>query len=297
VHILLILKNIADKCRTGSHIDRIICAEIPDPNEDKELYDIVKAHMIHGPCGDLNPESPCMKKEKCMGRCCARYPYKLCEETRADRDGYPTYRRRKAAPIIDEIGNKYFNIDSSWVVPYNPYLLKKYDTHINVEIATSVKSFKYIFKYVYKGGDRAEVKVHKIFDEDDYEEGEFVDVDELKAFIDSVYLSSHEAVWRIFGFPTNCISHSVVNLPLHVDNGQSVVFREGWEEEAVGNGAPDTMLTAFLKLNQGEGVDQEERDLARVTVYQDIPKYFTWNKTKKCGRAGKKSSHQAWLEL
>ena len=150
VHILLILKNIADKCRTGSHIDRIICAEIPDPNEDKELYDIVKAHMIHGPCGDLNSESPCMKKEKCMGRCCARYPYKLCEETRADRDGYPTYRRRKAAPIIDEIGNKYFNIDSSWVVPYNPYLLKKYDTHINVEIATSVKSFKYIFKYVYK---------------------------------------------------------------------------------------------------------------------------------------------------
>jgi hypothetical protein len=42
------------KARTPEEIDRIVCAEIPDPNEDKELYDIVASHTMHGPCGPLN---------------------------------------------------------------------------------------------------------------------------------------------------------------------------------------------------------------------------------------------------
>ena len=31
-------------------------------------------------------------------------------------------------------------------------LVKKYNAHINVEIATSISSVKYLYKYVYKGG-------------------------------------------------------------------------------------------------------------------------------------------------
>ena len=46
-------------------------------------------------------------------------------------------------------------MDNRWVVPYNPYLCTKYDAHINVEIATSVQSVKYLYKYIYKGHDRA----------------------------------------------------------------------------------------------------------------------------------------------
>ena len=92
VQILLILKKIADKACTSSQIDRIICVKIPDRNQDRDLYDIVKAHMIHAPCGDSNPKSPCMTKEKYMGRCFARHPFKLCVQTRAEKDGYPVNR-------------------------------------------------------------------------------------------------------------------------------------------------------------------------------------------------------------
>ncbi len=44
------------------------------------------------------------------------------------------------------------------IVPYNPGLLLKYNCHINVEVCSTVKSVKYLYKYVYKGGDRAVIE-------------------------------------------------------------------------------------------------------------------------------------------
>jgi hypothetical protein len=35
------------------HVDDIISAELPDPNDPKQkgLFDIVSKNMVHGPCG------------------------------------------------------------------------------------------------------------------------------------------------------------------------------------------------------------------------------------------------------
>lgn len=85
-HILLWLK---EKLRPEK-IDTIISAELPNPDGDPLMFDIVKANMIHGPCGLLNPESPCMKD----GRCSKGYPKFLIAETITGDDGYPKYRRR-----------------------------------------------------------------------------------------------------------------------------------------------------------------------------------------------------------
>ncbi|KAE9523332.1 hypothetical protein AGLY_016280 [Aphis glycines] len=55
-----------------------ISAEIPDPEQDSLLYDIVKSNMVHGPCDSLNPNAPCMKENTCS----KRYPRKLCRDKR-----------------------------------------------------------------------------------------------------------------------------------------------------------------------------------------------------------------------
>ena len=88
-HMLFWLKS---KIRP-TQIDSFITAEIPDQQEDPELFDIIKSNMIHGPCGDYHREtrSPCMVD----GKCSKGYPKPFLAETETGDDGYPSYRRRK----------------------------------------------------------------------------------------------------------------------------------------------------------------------------------------------------------
>lgn len=44
----------------------IISAELPNKKEDPILFEIVCKNMIHGPCGLLNLNSPCMKENICI---------------------------------------------------------------------------------------------------------------------------------------------------------------------------------------------------------------------------------------
>jgi hypothetical protein len=43
--------------------------------------------------------------------------------------------------------------------PFAPWLILKYDCHINVEFSTSVQLFQYLFKYFFKPLDSANWKV------------------------------------------------------------------------------------------------------------------------------------------
>jgi len=46
--------------------------------------------MMHGPCGNLKPSSPCMKDNKCS----KHYPRDFNNATIVNKNGYPVYRRR-----------------------------------------------------------------------------------------------------------------------------------------------------------------------------------------------------------
>ena len=50
-------------------------------------------------------------------------------------------------------------LHNDMVVPYNPSLLLKYDCHFNVEVVSTIHSVKYLFKYVYKGHDKAMMRL------------------------------------------------------------------------------------------------------------------------------------------
>ena len=63
-----------------------------------------------------------------------------------------------------------FYIDNRWVVQYNPYLLLKFNCHINVEICSSIKCVKYLYKYLFKGADHANIVICEKTNKLDYDE-------------------------------------------------------------------------------------------------------------------------------
>jgi hypothetical protein len=121
-HILIWLK----KRIQAVYIDLVISAEIPNKETDPALYDVVTRNMIHGPCGKLNPNSPCMVD----GNCSKKFPRDLFQETQSGEDGYPGYRRRNYGDggysaklsVRTSHGCQEIQIDNRWVVPYSPLL-------------------------------------------------------------------------------------------------------------------------------------------------------------------------------
>jgi hypothetical protein len=73
---------------TPDDVDADISGELPDPLLDPLGFSLVQEFMLHGPCGDNNLNSPCMKD----GSCSKRYAKPLRSTTSFDRDGYPLYR-------------------------------------------------------------------------------------------------------------------------------------------------------------------------------------------------------------
>lgn len=147
MHLLVIMADI-DKPKTLDTFDKVVCAEIPDRNNDPLLYETVTKCLFHGPCGAVNPTSPCMIKNKCS----KKIPKQFIERTALKTNGYVLYRRRNNGIYFEK---QSFKMDNQWVVPYNPFLAKKYNAHINVEICSSTSAVKYLYKYIYKGHDKA----------------------------------------------------------------------------------------------------------------------------------------------
>ncbi|UYV80593.1 hypothetical protein LAZ67_19000888 [Cordylochernes scorpioides] len=256
-HMLFMLRE-EDKPRDRDAIDRLVCAEIPSPTMQVQLYDMVRKHMIHGPCGNFNLHSPCMSDSKCT----KDFPKSFLQLTEANNYGYPRYRRRDDGQTL-VVGTH--EVDNRWVVPYNPYLLVRFNAHINVEVCASVKSVKYLFKYVYKGHDRAEVEVS--VGELDMESRAH---DEIKNFLDARYVSAPEAMWRMFEYRLHAHSHTICRLAVHLPNFQSVYFVEGSEEQALENASRRrTTLTAWFQLNC---VNVSARSL----LYGDIPSAYVF---------------------
>lgn len=186
--------------------------------------------MIRKPCGLRNPQSPCMDNGKCM----KNFPKDFCNATVGNLNGYTKYMRRKG--VEHEVNGKIF--DNSWVVPYNAYLLLKYNCHINVEVCASIQSVKYLFKYVYKGHDCAnvEIKVDKH--------------DEPAKHVDSRYASAPKAIWRIFAFPMHMQTHAIIRLAVHMPGQQSIFFDSENMEDLVQRLNKNSTLMAWFKLNE-----------------------------------------------
>ena len=274
VHILIILAN-DDRVQSPNEVDKLVIAELPpDPNDPtiselqrenrQKLQDLVSRQMVHGPCG-----SQCLKD----GKCSKGFPKQFQRETTINPEtNYAVYRRRKpidgGRSINIQRGGQDRVIDNSWIVPYNPYLLLKYDCHINVESCTSTKVAKYLYKYVTKGNSRAMVSATVNGN------------DEIQNYIDMRVVGSCEAAWRLLDFPLQYQNPSVNVLRVHLENQQQLVFEDGSEIENLEQ-FKETELTAFFRLN--EELKASNAGLELMPKYVDMPKLYTYQ-----------SKHRRW---
>ncbi|XP_063994425.1 uncharacterized protein LOC135171800 [Diachasmimorpha longicaudata] len=179
VHILLTLKQ-NHKITTPDVVDKYISAEIPNPDEDPTLHQIVMKNMIHGPCGSW------CKNEK--------------------------------------------------------------------------------------GHDAAAVEIT----DPGYGEN-VIDHDEIRNFVEARYVSPVEASDRILSHILQEKSHSIVRLPVHLPNQQTLTISDVADDEAIRSALQkETMLMDYFTLNQR---DPE----ARKFTYSEIPSHYVFKKNRDSG--------------
>uniref|UniRef100_A0A0R0JM12 ATP-dependent DNA helicase n=1 Tax=Glycine max TaxID=3847 RepID=A0A0R0JM12_SOYBN len=240
---------------------RIISVEIPSHQDDPELYRLVENHMIHGPCGILQPNSPCMKE----GKCSHFYPKQFQPHTLLDSNGYPN-------GVI---------IDNRYVVPYNPKLLKKYRAHINIEWCNQSTSIKYLFKYINKGYDR--VTAVMLSDSDNAAQNVNIQNDELKEYLDCKYISPCEAAWRIFAFPIHGRKPVVERLYFHLPDQHNIIYEDHNDIDDVLSKPTisDSKFLAWMNTNK-------DFDEARNLTYSQFVSKFVYNKRNRSWQPRKK---------
>ncbi|WVZ90113.1 hypothetical protein U9M48_036443 [Paspalum notatum var. saurae] len=260
-HFLLIMQG-KYKLTCPEQYDSIISAKLPNKCKYLELYKMVIKHMMHGPCGMLNPNCPCTKSS---GKCRNHYSRPFDMATLQEKDSYAVYRRREDGRKEKVRGHE---LDNRWVVPYNPFLLRYFNCHINVKVWSSIKATKYLYKYLYKGHDRASISM--------YEADGQGNVDEIKMYKEARRVTPLEALWRIYGFDLSKNSRRVMQLQLHLPGMHMVTYEEGQDIQEIldREGAKKSMLTKYFEANK-------KYPKARGILYRDFPEYFTWQKCKK----------------
>lgn len=290
-HVLLVLHPDA-KPQEPKDYDKLSCAEIPSKESNRELHELVITHMVHGPCGVLNTNCVCMKDGKCQ----KRFPKPFNNETTQHPDSYPILCRRPPSKGGVEVNShkagKDFCIDNSWIVPYNPYLLLRYQAHINVEICNTVGAVKYLHKYIYKGVSKAIVETsavvtpppppphEEIIGVNNYNNNNNNDgatttntrsstqhqqqqpgrvIDEIRNFVECRYLGPAEAANRLLSHTLHEAYPPVVRLNIHLPDEHWLRYEEGEEEQALLqqqqqeiNQEPCSMLLAYFKAVRHE---------------------------------------------
>nr|XP_027108801.1 uncharacterized protein LOC113728613 [Coffea arabica] len=261
-HVLLILKP-EFKLLNAESYDKIVCAELPDPKEHQHLYSLVVKHMLHGPCGDMNRSCPCMKN----GSCKSHYPKDFSDHTIHAEDSYPCYRRRDDGRKVKV---RRHELDNRWVIPHNRYLLALIDCHMNVEICSTIKLVKYLYKYVFKGPDLISFQV--------IDQPSSADVDEINNFQKARWISPPEALWRIYEFRLSEMTPSVYTLQVQLPAQQPISFDSNSDLNYLLKNIDfsRTMLTEFFNTNKSNAKAQTLKCL-----YREFPEHFVWTpKTK-----------------
>ncbi|KHJ95423.1 hypothetical protein OESDEN_04632 [Oesophagostomum dentatum] len=275
-HVLVTLKN---KFVTVEDVDSCISAVIPDQPKSGDdeyekkcrVFDCVKRFMIHGPCANRD-DLECRKKNPNL--CEKRFPKPYRDYTEITEDGYPLYKRPNDDRFVT-IGRRKTTIATNRdVVPYNQYLIARFGCHINVEVCTHIRSYKYIFKYIHKGVDQILLEV--LSDEQEMKKRSrveadgktVVDLNLCHEFIRARFVSHIEGAFRICGFDLQKCSHTVIFLRPHLEDENVVYFKEGQDLKQTTKVSP---LLAYFQLCKDD-------ECARSLTWVEVAERYVFHK-------------------
>jgi Helitron helicase-like domain at N-terminus len=222
-HLLLFLDHKAPSYEgflSPRYIDNIILAELPPPEIDPDgsLTKIVKSCMLHRKCGQEDPSALCTRNNLCE----KGFPKPYQETTYTETSGYLLYCRHQDIPYIIN-GQQHLSEDlNRRIIPYNPYLIRRFNCYINVELVSSVKAIRYIFKYIYKGTDLTTLTIHKFHGNPQNPQNLNPQNDEITRWKGLRFMSPNEAVWRQFEFPVREQHSPVKALTVHLPDKNSI---------------------------------------------------------------------------
>nr|XP_042901178.1 uncharacterized protein LOC122269910 [Parasteatoda tepidariorum] len=277
---LLVIMSPADKIHSAEQLDDLISAEIPE--DDLELKELISKWMIHNPRGDMNPSAPCMVSKHGRDQCRWGFPMEHQDMTSLVDDEKPRYRRRYN-PLLDPMNPEFSHeqaiyrkdcngqrvtTDNHHVVPYNAYLLKKYQCHINVEFVGSIEPVEYLYKYIYKGHDCATIKA--------VENQQTIIYNKPEKYVEARYISPVEACWRLFkDFEIQAKSHTVVRLDIHLP-GQDGVNLDQTPVDLANIGQKGSTLRAYFRHNTALKEDEANGKAVTYHYYHEMPEHYRW---------------------
>lgn len=204
-------------------IDEWCWAEIPpaEMNDGRARAQVLNL-MVHRKYGSHNIASPCMQDDRHRAGvkvCGKKYPQPWRPSgTVNSNTGRAEYHRRETGEqftYTHKVNGAFVEsfATNQWIVPYNIWLLTKYNCHLCCDICTTNAVVKYLFKYINEGLDFVRALI-------------ICGGDELEAYRSARYISASEAAWRLLGFHTMERQPAVSSVRLHLPDEQHVIVDE-----------------------------------------------------------------------
>ena len=206
-HIVVCLEDV--NAIVPEKFQNYVTAEFPDPKTHPKLHKIITIHNYHKPCDGVNGDyDKCHVNGK---ECKAHFPKKMSTEPGFDRFRFPTYIRRRKNIISSrkKYQGREIELENEWVVGYNPYLSMRYDSHINVEIVSTNRAVKYLYKYLFKGNTKTWLS-----------ECDKKNINEIRLHKEGIIIGPYDAIYTLFsqkGFMQKFYnSYKVIDLAFHL---------------------------------------------------------------------------------
>ncbi len=149
-------------------------------------------------------------------------------------------------------------IDNRWVINYSPYLCKKYNAHINVEVCGGITAIKYIHGYISKGEGTMTLQLRN-------------EQNEIESYVAAHYIGPNEAHLNLNEGHVHGKWPPVTGLAVLLPNQQLVYWRENAIAEQVQRQLQSsvTTMTGFFEYNRIHPAE-------RATLSEDFLQEHVW---------------------